>query len=219
MVVQIRYFAVVRERLRLEGESLEVAAGARVGQVMEALVARHAELAGMRAHLRVAVNQSFVGDESVVVEGDEIALIPPVAGGAGALVRVQDTALSLDEVVRAVSGPGMGGLVTFTGLVREQSRGARVVKLEYEAYAEMAEKVMREIAAEVEGETGARIAVLHRVGTLVVGDVAVVIAAAATHRAEAFAACRAVIDRLKERAPIWKKEFGDDGAVWVGMGP
>lgn len=219
MLIAVRYFAVARERLKLEGESLEVTAGATVRAVMDALVARHAGLGPMRAHLRVAVNQDFVGDDHVVAEGDEVALIPPVAGGADALVRVQETALSLDEVVRAVTGPGLGGIVTFTGVVRDSSQGKRVERLEYEAYVEMAEKVIRALVAEVEAETGARIAVLHRIGKLAIGDLAVVIAAAAAHRAEAFTACRAVIDRLKERAPIWKKEFGDDGAVWVGMGP
>ncbi|MCC6997675.1 MAG: molybdopterin converting factor subunit 1 [Deltaproteobacteria bacterium] len=219
MRISVRYFAVARERLKLEQEALDLAAGAPVRAVMDALCARHPGLAAMRAHLRVAVNQDFVADDHVVADGDEVALIPPVAGGAGALVRVQDAALSLDEVVRAVGGPGLGGVVTFTGVVRDSSQGKRVERLEYEAYVEMAEKVIRALVDEVEAETGARIAVLHRIGKLAIGDLAVVIAAAAAHRAEAFTACRAVIDRLKERAPIWKKEFGDDGAVWVGMGP
>ena len=219
MRVVVRYFAVARERLGVELEELEVAAGARVADVLAALQERRAGLAALRPHLRVAVNHAFVADDAALAEGDEVALIPPVAGGASPLVRVQEAALSLDEVVRAVGGPGMGGLVTFTGMVRDHARGERIERLEYEAYVEMAEKVMREIAEEVERETGARVAVLHRIGTLAVGDLAVVIAAAAPHRAEAFAAARATIDRLKERVPIWKKEFGAGGAVWVGMGP
>jgi molybdopterin synthase catalytic subunit len=111
-------------------------------------------------------------------------------------------------------------VVTFTGVVRAQNRGLAVERLEYEAYTEMAEQVMRALCDEIEAELpGARLAVEHRVGTLGVGDVAVVIAAAAPHRAEAFTACRAMIDRLKDRVPIWKKEITPDGATWIGLGP
>ena len=114
----------------------------------------------------------------------------------------------------------MGGIVTFTGMVRRHSRGVAVDHLEYEAYGPMAVREMTRLCDEIEAEiAGARLAVEHRVGTLQIGDLAVVIAAAAPHRAEAFAACRAMIDRLKDRVPIWKKEFGDDGSEWVGLGP
>jgi molybdopterin synthase catalytic subunit len=114
----------------------------------------------------------------------------------------------------------MGGIVTFTGMVRRHSHGVLVDHLEYEAYAAMAIREMTRLCDEIEAEiAGTRLAVEHRVGRLAVGDVAVVIAAAAPHRAEAFAACRAMIDRLKQRVPIWKKEIGSDGAEWVGLGP
>ena len=153
-------------------------------------------------------------------DGDELALIPPVAGGADRHVRLLDQPLSLDRVVAAVASPDAGGIVTFTGVVRRHSAGRAVERLEYEAYREMAEKVMRELCEQVEAEiAGARLAVEHRQGALVVGDIAVVIAASAPHRAEAFAACRALIDRLKQQVPIWKKEIGPDGAEWVGLGP
>jgi molybdopterin synthase catalytic subunit len=114
----------------------------------------------------------------------------------------------------------MGGVATFTGVGRAPTPGRAGERREYEAEPEMAEKVFRALCDEIEGEiAGARLAVEHRVGTLAVGDVAVVIAAAAPHRDEAFRACRAMIDRLKERAPIWKKETGPDGTSWVGLGP
>jgi molybdopterin synthase catalytic subunit len=114
----------------------------------------------------------------------------------------------------------MGGIVTFTGMVRRHSRGITVDHLEYEAYGPMAVRVMTQLCDEIEAEiAGVRLAVEHRVGRLAIGDIAVVIAAAAPHRAEAFAACRAMIDRLKDRVPIWKKEVGDDGAEWIGLGP
>jgi molybdopterin synthase catalytic subunit len=115
--------------------------------------------------------------------------------------------LSLDRCIAAVRGDGMGGIATFTGMVRLHSRGTTIDHLEYEAYAPMAIKVMTELCDEIEAEIpGVRVAVEHRVGRLGIGDIAVVIAAAAPHRAEAFTACRAMIDRLKDRVPIWKKK-------------
>lgn len=134
--------------------------------------------------------------------------------------RVQDTPLSLDEVVRAVSDVGQGGLVTFTGAVRNHSKGKTVTRLDYEAYGEMAQKQLERIANETtEKWPGTRVAIAHRVGSLVPGDLAVVIAVSAPHRKEAFRACEHVIDRLKEDVPIWKKEYADDGEVWVGLRP
>ena len=131
-----------------------------------------------------------------------------------------DQPLSLDRCLAAVRGPGMGGIVTFTGMVRLHSHGATIDHLEYEAYAPMAVKEMARLVDEIEAEVaGAALAVEHRVGRLGIGDVAVVIAAAAPHRAEAFTACRAMIDRLKDRVPIWKKEVGTEGEEWVGLGP
>jgi molybdopterin synthase catalytic subunit len=168
----------------------------------------------------VAVNQEFSGADTEVPAGAELALIPPVAGGSGGLFRVVDRPLRLEEVVEAVAGEAYGGLVTFSGSVRNQTRGRRVMKLEYEAYPPMAEKKLAEIGAEVAGRFGGtRLAIVHRVGTLVPGELAVVIAAAAPHRKEAFLGCEHAIERLKQDVPIWKKEFYEDGEVWVGLGP
>src|SRR5262249_16652840 len=126
---------------------------------------------------------------------------------------------SIDEAAQAVRSAESGGIAIFVGQVRGESRGRKVQTLEYEAYREMAEAKLRKIGEELGAKHGARLCILHRTGTLSVGETAVVIAAAAAHRAEAFAACREAIERLKVEAPIWKKEFGEDGAVWVGMGP
>jgi MoaE-MoaD fusion protein len=221
MRIAVLYFAVFREKLGRDGEELELPAGATVAAAIEALAARHTPIAKLRGRFRVAVNQEFSDDARVLADGDELALIPPVAGGSEARhVQLLATPLSLDRCVAAVSGPGMGGIVTFTGVVRRHSRGVTVERLEYEAYAPMAVREMRRLCDEIEGEVaGVRLAVEHRVGVLAIGDVAVVIAAAAPHRAEAFTACRAMIDRLKDRVPIWKKEIGEDGAEWVGLGP
>ncbi|MEZ4401708.1 MAG: molybdopterin converting factor subunit 1 [Kofleriaceae bacterium] len=221
MRIQVLYFAVFRERLGRDHEPLELPAGATVAAAVESLAAIHPAVGELRGHFRVAVNQAMVDDAHPLADGDELVLIPPVAGGNDAIhVAVLPTPLSLDRCVAAVVTAETGGVCTFTGLVRRSSRGVTVERLEYEAYAAMAEKVIRALVDEIEAEVpGARVAIEHRVGSLAIGDAAVVIAAAAPHRAEAFAACRAAIDRLKDRAPIWKKEFGDDGAVWVGLGP
>jgi molybdopterin synthase catalytic subunit len=225
MQVRVLYFAVFRERLGRDEDALELADGARVRDALDVLASRHPAIGALRGRFRCAVNQDFVDDDQPLADGDELALIPPVAGGAGEGVTPRHVALlgeplSLDRCIAAVRGPGMGGIVTFTGMVRRHSRGVAVDHLEYEAYGSMAVREMTRLCEEIEGEiAGTRLAVEHRVGRLEIGDVAVVIAAAAPHRAEAFTACRAMIDRLKERVPIWKKEVGEDGAVWVGLGP
>ena len=222
MKIKVRYFAVLRERLGLEDETIELPEGTTVARAVDALADRHDAVAGLRQSCRAAVNQAFVTLDEPLSDGDELVLVPPVAGGSSPPrhARLLDEPLSLDRVVAAVRGPKMGGIVTFTGAVRDHNRGREVERLEYEAYPEMAEKVLAEIAAEIEAEIeGCRIAVEHRSGALAIGDVAVVIAAAAPHRPEAFEACRAMIDRLKDRVPIWKKEIGPDGAEWIGLGP
>ncbi len=125
--------------------------------------------------------------------------------------------LVVEEVTAAVAHAGAGAIDVFVGVVRETSEGRAVSRLEYQAYATMAEAEMTRIAEEIEREiAGTRVAVLHRVGSLVVGEAAVVCAASAPHRAEAFVACRALIDRIKARVPIWKREHGPDGSAWVG---
>lgn len=221
MKVHVLYFAVFRERLGTSEEQLELADGANVGAAVAALADKHAAIAQLRGRFRVAVNEEFVEDGHPLRDGDELALIPPVAGGATCRhVELTDRTLSLDRCINAVRGDGMGGIATFTGMVRLHSHGTLIDHLEYEAYAPMALKVMSALCEEIEAEIpGTRVAVEHRVGHLQIGDIAVVIAAAAPHRAEAFAACRAMIDRLKDRVPIWKKEISVDGAEWVGLGP
>jgi molybdopterin synthase catalytic subunit len=231
MKLRVLYFAVFREKLGRDADILALPAGSCVRDAIAALAARHDVIANLRGKFRVAVNQDFADDDRALAEDDELALIPPVAGGVDAPspdagrhvdrhVRLLATPLSLDRCLAAVGGPGMGGIVTFTGMVRRHSRGALIDHLAYEAYGAMAVREMTRLCDEIEAElAGTRLAVEHRVGRLEVGDLAVVIAAAAAHRAEAFTACRAMIDRLKDRVPIWKKEVGDDGAEWIGLGP
>lgn len=219
--VRVLYFAVVRERLGRDGDDLALPAGTTVAAACDELAERNPALRELLPRLRCAVNRAMSEPGAALRDGDELALIPPVAGGAGTpRVRVAAEPLSIDALVALVGGAEHGALVTFTGTVRRHGQQARVVRLEYEAYVPMAETVLAAIADEIEREwPGARVAVHHRVGVLAVGEAAVAIAVAAGHRREAFDACRAVIDRLKERAPIWKKEVGEDGSTWVGLGP
>ncbi|GMT96403.1 molybdopterin converting factor subunit 1 [Corallococcus caeni] len=220
MSVTVLYFAAARERAGLSRESLDVPPGARVSDVLALLAAKHPPLAPLLPHLRVAVQQQFVALDAPVSPDAELALIPPVAGGAPGLFRVVDRPLQLSEVVDAVASEGAGGLVTFSGAVRNQTKGRRVLRLEYEAYAPMAEAKLAEIGDEVaRAWPGTRLAIVHRVGTLLPGELAVVIAAASAHRKEAFRGCEHAIERLKQDVPIWKKEFFEDGDVWVGLGP
>jgi molybdopterin synthase catalytic subunit len=134
-----------------------------------------------------------------------------------ARARITESALSLDTLVECVAHAGAGAIVTFAGTVRDTNDGRPVTKLEYEAYASMAESEIRRIVSEIEAELeGVRVAVHHRTGELEVGDVAVLCAASAPHRGEAFRACRLAIDRVKEHVPIWKREHGPEGPYWIG---
>jgi MoaE-MoaD fusion protein len=220
MKVEVRYFAVLRDRLGVSREEVEVPTGGDVATVLATIAKKRPAIAPLLPRVQVAVNQVVVVATTPLDDGDEVALLPPVAGGAAARrIAVGDAPLGLAEVIEAVSGPAQGGVVTFTGTVRRQGQLPDVLRLEYEAYREMATKVLSDIAAEIEREVpGARVAIHHRVGALAVGEAAVMIAAAAPHRAEAFTACRDAIERLKARAPIWKKEIGESGAEWIGLG-
>jgi molybdopterin synthase catalytic subunit len=133
------------------------------------------------------------------------------------LFEVREAPLSLDECYAAVARPEAGGVALFVGTVRNENQGQDVTLLEYQAYAGMAEKELLALAFEIEAELpGTRLACLHRTGSLAVGDIAVICAASAPHRGEAFSACRELIDRLKARVPIWKREHGEQGPYWVG---
>jgi molybdopterin synthase catalytic subunit/molybdopterin converting factor small subunit len=219
--VRIVYHAAARELASVREETAIVRTAAQPCDVraFKVWLATHRpRLAPYLARMRVAQNGEIVSEANVINTDDELSLLPPVAGGA-ALAEVRTAPLSIDEVVQAVRHPSAGGIAIFLGVVRDHHEGKAVTRLDYEAYTELANKEMARIVDElVRTHPNTRVAALHRVGELEIGDTAVVIAASAAHRDEAFALCRAAIDRIKASVPIWKKEWAADGsALWVNL--
>jgi molybdopterin synthase catalytic subunit len=209
MTIRVRLFAGLRERAGWAERELEGIA--RVADVWPAL-----KLGEEPQGLLYAVNREYAARDRALADGDEVALIPPVSGGA---FRITEAPLSLDAAVGEVADEGAGAIATFTGTVRADSRGRRVVRLEYEAFTEMAEDVMAQLAADLHGRYELRaIAIHHRVGVVEIGEASVVIAVSAPHRSDALTACREAIDRLKETVPLWKKEVYEGGEEWIGRG-
>ncbi|OGL02009.1 MAG: hypothetical protein A3E31_03060 [Candidatus Rokubacteria bacterium RIFCSPHIGHO2_12_FULL_73_22] len=220
MRVRVRLFARYREAAGREHLDVELPEGATVESAWAAVVGSHPELSPFRPFTLFAVGHEYVPPEHPLRPDDELCLFPPVSGGRAADVyRVVGTPLSADAAAAAVDDPGAGGIVIFSGVVRDETGGRPVKFLEYEAHAPMAEAKLREIGAalRVRWPGIMRVAMLHRVGRLEIGEASVLIAVAAAHRAEAFEACRYAIDTLKATVPVWKKEHFEDGEVWVGL--
>jgi len=216
--VLVRLFASYREAAGQGHFDLELPPGATVRDAIGRITKEHPLIAEGR-QVVIARNREYVGVDEPLADGDELALIPPVSGGDArtlAPIAVSETPLSIDDALALVRDDAFGGVVVFLGTVRSESRGKRILHLEYEAYAEMAESKMREISERLVREHGPlRIAMHHRVGDLAIGDIAVIVAAAAPHRDAAFTAARVAIDELKTIVPIWKKEYAESGATWI----
>ena len=211
MRISVRLFAGLRELAGVRERSLELPDGATVADIW-ALLGLGEEPTG----LLYAVNRGYADRAAELSDGDEVALIPPVSGGAFLL---SETPLSHDAVVREVASDDAGAIATFIGTTRAHARGRAVVRLEYEAYEGMAEETMAEIAGELKARYDLiDIAIHHRIGTVGIGETSVVIAVSAAHRGDALAACRDAIDTLKERVPLWKKELYEGGEEWIGRG-
>ena len=219
IAVRARFFARLREQAGTETENLELPAGSTLADVYAALRRAHPALEGDPGAVRGAINREFSEWSTVVADGDEVAFIPPVSGGShevGVLFELTDQPLDARRLEKLVSHPGAGAVCTFTGIVRDSSRGHDVTHLEYEAYAEMAVTQMRKIGDEIGSRwPEARVAIAHRTGRLEIGEPSVVVSVSCPHRAEAIAACKWGIDRLKESVPIWKKEHASDGTHWI----
>jgi molybdopterin synthase catalytic subunit len=219
--VRVRAFAILREALGSGELVVTLPAGADVAALLAQLEREHpdARLAGRR--FTTAVNRTYAPPEQLLADGDEVALIPPVSGGSARLFEVVDSPISIDEVANRLSAPENGAITLFVGTVRgltEKPAGDVVTDyLEYEAYAEMAEPVLESIAGEAVERWPAihAVSIVHRIGRMEIGEVSIVIAVAAGHREDTFDACHYIIDRVKQIAPIWKREVGPDGSSWV----
>jgi MoaE-MoaD fusion protein len=208
-VIRVRLFAGLRERAGWSERELD--AVQRVADVWPAL-----GLGEEPEGLLYAVNKRYAERETTLADGDEVALIPPVSGGA---FRLTEQAIDAAAVIREVSDPQAGGIATFIGTTRARSRGRTVRFLDYEAYGGMAEQVMAELAEKLKRKHElCEIAITHRTGRVEIGELSVVIAVSAPHRGAALAACKEAIDTLKETVPLWKKEVYEGGEEWIGKG-
>jgi molybdopterin synthase catalytic subunit len=207
--VTIRLFAGLRERAGTARRELEDVA--RVSEVWARL-----DLGDEPAGLLYAVNREYADRDRELRDGDEVALIPPVSGGA---FRISAEPLDLSAAVAEAASDDAGAIATFIGTVRASSRGRDVDHLDYEAFAEMAEPMLERLAAELTAKHGlTAVAIHHRVGRVEIGEASVVIAVSAPHRAAALDACREAIDTLKTTIPLWKKEVYEGGEEWIGQG-
>jgi molybdopterin synthase catalytic subunit len=238
-MMQLRILSFGRLRDLLSAESrVELPSGSTVGGLWQRLKGQHSELAAYEGSLAIAVNQQFAVHDTVLKDGDEVALLPPVSGGraddqdgvprnnAAALpLRTQHATLQREPLdsaalMAACRAGEDGAAILFDGMVRNNTRGRRTLYLEYESYPAMAVAEMERLAVEALSKFAIRdVRLVHRVGRLEIGESSVVIVVASAHRAAAFEACRWLIDSLKKTVPVWKREFFSDGAEWAAGDP
>jgi molybdopterin synthase catalytic subunit len=214
--VRVKLFASVKDIVGWREMMLDLPEGTTAAELLHRFAADHPRLQALQPSLLLAVNREYVDATRVLKDGDEVAFIPPVSGGTD-LYEITGTPLSLDALVAAVMQNTSGAVATFLGVVREFARGRQVSYLEYDAYPEMATATLRQIGEEIRHRWPVeRIAMVHRIGRLTVGEASIAIAIASPHRRDALEACAYAIERVKEIVPIWKKEVWTDGAEWIG---
>jgi len=219
MDVHVRCFALLRE-LSADRTELSLNDGATIDDAWAELARRHPALAPHRPYVRAARNGAYAAWEEPLAEQDEIAFLPPVSGGGGA-TRTAIAEEPIDEAALAagLAGDAHGAVVSFVGRARNRADdGREVLELEYEAYGPMAERVLAEIASEAADRWDASVGIVHRIGLVPIGEASVVIVSAAAHRDAAYQASRYVIEAIKERLPIWKRERFADGSEWKRPG-
>jgi MoaE-MoaD fusion protein len=218
MKIRVRLWGGLVDAAGFAEDILDLAEGATTAGLIDALEQRAPGLARFRSVTRIAVNADIVAGDAPLADGDEVSLLPPVAGGQDDLVEIRPGPLDPADAIAFVSTPASGGVGVFVGVVRETNEGNRVAEIDYTAFEELALKEIRAVVAVARERWSLhRVAVAHSTGRLNVGDASVVVAVSATHRAEALDACRSIIDGVKDRAPIWKQEFGPDGTRWVNL--
>ena len=221
MRVHVFFFGQLKEITGVSEEDAELSEGARVEDLFERYGRRFPKLAEFRPSIAASVNQEYAGWRAPLATGDEVAFLPPVSGGQQAAIADDIFLLVREpiqprELVESLKAPEDGAVVVFDGFVRNNFKGRRTLYLEYEAYEPMAYAKMREIGAQIREKFKIhRLAIVHRLGRLEIGDTSVLIAASSAHRSAAFDACRYAIDTLKRAVPIWKKEYFAGGAVWA----
>jgi|HigsolmetaAR202D_1030399.scaffolds.fasta_scaffold00005_20 molybdopterin converting factor subunit 1 len=219
MQVLVRFFAGHRDIVGKAEQRFELADGATVGTLWEQLVESYPRLKGFQGRLLYAVNEEFSSLDTELHDGDEVAYIPPVSGGSELpLFRVTPEAIEPAPLVKLVQTPADGAVVTFAGVGRDNFAGRASQRLSYEAYVPLAERALEQIANEARErwEIG-KVAIHHRIGTIEIGETAVLVVVAAPHRQAAFAAAEYIMDRIKEIVPIWKREHWADGSEeWIG---
>ena len=219
MQITLRTFAMLRE-LSADRLSIDLPDGSTVADAWQALESRYPAVSPHRPYVRGARNGSYAAWDVVLADLDEVAFLPPVSGGSGVpLVAISADPIDVAALENAVAGSEHGAVVTFVGRARGTADDGRtVLELDYEAYPEMAGAVLAEVAAEAAARWDAAVAVVHRTGLVPLGEAAVAIVTATAHRAEAYEANRYVIEAIKERLPIWKRERFTDGSEWKRPG-
>ena len=216
MQVKVLFFGQLKDVVGAAEDRVELPEGASVDDLLAHYRKRFPRWEQFRPSLAVAVNQEYADGAARLRGGDEVALLPPVSGGGHDRVELPRAPIVPQEILAGVKAPADGAVVVFDGIVRNHSGDRPTLYLDYEAYEPMALRQMEEIVAEVRTRWAVdRIALVHRLGRLQIGETSVLIAVSAPHRADAFDACRHAIERLKRVVPIWKKEYFADGAVWV----
>jgi molybdopterin synthase catalytic subunit len=220
MRVTVLFFGVLKEMLSSESQTIALPAGSTVDAVLEHYRELFPQQPKIWSTLAIAVNQSYAVKGCLLRDGDEVALLPPVSGGSNSLVSLTNEPIDSASLAAQVKQGEDGAVVVFDGIVRNNTRGRRTLFLVYEAYEEMALRQMQALAEEAVAVHGVRqVAMVHRLGRLEVSETSVLIAVSSAHRAQAFEACRWLIDTLKKTVPIWKKEHFEDGAVWADGEP
>jgi MoaE-MoaD fusion protein len=222
MRVHVLFFGVLKDLVGRASDSLDLREGATVADVLDYYEAQIPKIREVLPTIALSVNQHYAGPAAILGNDDEVALLPPVSGGASrtahaAIVRER---IESQSVLDSIKRPEDGAAVVFEGVVRNHTRGRQTLYLDYEAYEEMALKQMEELARQALAQFPVRdVALVHRLGRLEIGEASVLIVVASAHRGAAFDACRWLIDTLKKTVPIWKKEYFVDGAVWADGEP